>query len=168
MIIYYLDSSLNYGGQEIKTLSEAAALTARGHSITIVGRPKSKIVQHAKEMELKCRWLEMPNSLSPLAIWTLLRWIREDRVSILHSHSAKDAWISGIAARLSGKRPTIFRTRHITTPIKHRIAYNWLPDYLVVISCAMRNNFTSRAWDRPGENSFNHAMRRSASIRLLT
>ena len=101
MIIYYLDSSLNYGGQEIKTLSEAAVLTARGHSITIVGRPKSKIVQHAKEMELKCRWLEMPNSLSPLAIWTLLRWIREDQVSILHSHSAKDAWISGIAARLS-------------------------------------------------------------------
>jgi glycosyltransferase involved in cell wall biosynthesis len=142
MVIYYLDSSLNYGGQEIKTLSEAAALTARGHSITIVGRPKSKIVQHAKEMELKCRWLEMPNSLSPLAIWTLLRWIREDQVSILHSHSAKDAWISGIAARLSGKRPTIFRTRHITTPIKHRIAYSWLPDYLVVISCAMRNSFT--------------------------
>jgi hypothetical protein len=41
MVIYYLDSSLNFGGQETKTLSEAAALTARGHSITIVGRPGS-------------------------------------------------------------------------------------------------------------------------------
>ena len=49
MVIYYLDSSLNYGGQEIKTLSEAAALTARGHSITIVGRPKSQIVQHEED-----------------------------------------------------------------------------------------------------------------------
>ena len=28
--------------------------------------------------------------------------------------------------------------------------------------------FYLRAWDRPSENSFNHAMRRSASLRLLT
>ena len=151
MVIYYLDSSLNFGGQETKTLSEAAALTARGHSLTIVGRPGSKIVQHAKEMELKCRLLEMPNSLSPVAIWTLWRWIREDQVSILHSHSAKDAWISGLAARLSGNRPTIFRTRHITNPIKHRIAYSWLPDYLVVISCAMRDGFISEHRVDPGK-----------------
>src|SRR5580704_4793994 len=142
MVIYYLDSSLNYGGQELKTLSEVAALAARGHSITIVGRPKSRIVEHAKEMGIKWRSLEMRNSLSPVAIWTLWHWIREDQVSILHSHSGKDAWISGIAARLSEIRPTTFRTRHITAPIKHRIAYSWLPDYLVVISCAMRNSFT--------------------------
>ena len=151
MVIYYLDSSLNFGGQETKTLSEAAALTARGHSLTIVGRPRSEIVRHAKEMELKCRLLEMPNSLSPVAIWTLWRWIREDQVSILHSHSAKDAWISGLAARLSGNRPTIFRTRHITNPIKHRIAYSWLPDYLVVISGAMRDRFISEHRVAPGK-----------------
>ena len=91
------------------------------------------------------------NSLSPVAIWTLWRWIREDQVSILHSHSAKDAWISGLAARLSGNRPTIFRTRHITNPIKHRIAYSWLPDYLVVISGAMRDRFISEHRVAPGK-----------------
>jgi glycosyltransferase involved in cell wall biosynthesis len=144
MVIYYLDSSLNFGGQETKTLAEAAALTARGHSVTIVGRAASKIVRHAREMKLTCRSLEMPNSLSPAAIWTLWRWIKEDQVGILHSHSAKDSWISGLAARLSGNRPTIFRTRHITNPIKHRIAYSWLPDYLVVISSAMREGFISK------------------------
>jgi glycosyltransferase involved in cell wall biosynthesis len=81
----------------------------------------------------------------------LWRWIREDQVSILHSHSAKDAWISGLAARLSGIRPTIFRTRHITNPIKHRIAYSWLPDYLVVISCAMRDGFITEHRVDPGK-----------------
>jgi glycosyltransferase involved in cell wall biosynthesis len=151
MVIYYLDSSLNFGGQETKTLSEAAALTARGHSVTIIGRPGSKIVQHAKEMALQFRLLEMRNSLSPMAIWTLWRWIREDQVDILHSHSAKDAWISGLAARLSGNRPTIYRTRHITNPIKHRIAYSWLPDYLVLISCAMRDDFISKHKVDPGK-----------------
>jgi glycosyltransferase involved in cell wall biosynthesis len=143
MVIYYLESSLNLGGQEVKTLAEAQALTERGHSVTIVAQPDSKILGRAKKIGLEHRSLEMPNSLWPPALWLLKRWVHQDRVDILHAHSGKDAWLAGIAARLPGRRPAIFRTRHITNPIKHRLAYSWLPDHLVVITRAMRERFVN-------------------------
>jgi glycosyltransferase involved in cell wall biosynthesis len=143
MVIYYLESSLNLGGQEVKTLAEADALGKRGHSVTIVAQSDSKILRRAKEIGLRHRFLEMPNSLWPPALWRLKRWIHQDRVDILHAHSGKDAWIAGIAGRMPGRRPAIFRTRHITNPIKHRAAYRWLPDYLVVITRAMAERFVN-------------------------
>jgi glycosyltransferase involved in cell wall biosynthesis len=143
MVIYYLESSLNFGGQEVKTVAEAAALVKRGHSVTIVAQADSKILRQAKEVGLRHRSLEMPNSLWPPALWRLKRWIHQDRVDILHAHSGKDAWIAGIAGRMPGRRPAILRTRHITNPIKHRAAYRWLPDYLVVITSAMAERFVN-------------------------
>ena len=143
MVIYYLESSLNFGGQEVKTLAEAEALVKRGHSVTIVAPAESKILRQAKEAGLRHRSLEMPNSLWPPTLWRLKRWIHQDRVDILHAHSGKDAWIAGIAGRIPGRRPAILRTRHITNPIKHHAAYRWLPDYLVVITRAMAERFVN-------------------------
>jgi glycosyltransferase involved in cell wall biosynthesis len=141
MIVYHLESSLNFGGQETRTLRESKAFVERGHQVTIVAPPGSKILDRARSIGLRVRSLEMPNSLWPRAILTLRRWIREDRVQILHAHSSKDAWIAAIAARLSRRRPGVIRTRHITNPIKHRFAYAYLPDRLMVISQPMRDRF---------------------------
>jgi glycosyltransferase involved in cell wall biosynthesis len=57
------------------------------------------------------------------AVGRLVRLIRGERVSIVHTHSSIDGWLGGMAARLA--RVPVVRTRHVSIPIRR----GWNPVY---------------------------------------
>ena len=66
------------------------------------------------------------------------------RPDIVNTHSGRDTLLAGLAARLlfsrSVPRPRVVRTRHLILPITSRISYSGLPDHVVTVSRAVREN----------------------------
>ena len=57
----------------------------------------------------------MHKGLNISAILQLVKIIKNEQISIVHTHSSVDHRLAGIAARISGK--PIVRSRHLSTPI---------------------------------------------------
>lgn len=135
LTILHTESSLGWGGQEIRILEEAKGLRRRGHRITIVCQPESELSIRAKEVGLEVRTLFMEKISYPLALLRLLRIIEDYNVDILNTHSSRDSWFASIAGRLSKRKPAIIRTRHLSTPISKssisRFLYESLPNRVI-------------------------------------
>ncbi|MBV6468444.1 glycosyltransferase family 4 protein [Nitrospirales bacterium NOB] len=117
-------------------LEEAARFRARGYRITFVCNPGAALAQRAAAQGIPTLPLPMRQSYdlpSMLRFWALLG---RHQVDILHTHSSKDHWICGPAARRRGI--PIVRTRHIGTPVKTNpfssFVYTALSDRLLTSS----------------------------------
>jgi glycosyltransferase involved in cell wall biosynthesis len=72
------------------------------------------------------------------ALVALVRLIRRERVSLVHTHSSIDAWLGGTAARLC--RVPVVRTRHVSIAIRRSLnpVYRWLADRVITSGEAIR------------------------------
>lgn len=107
---------MGFGGLEIRMLEEAAEFKARGYELTFVCNRGAQLAERAQTQGIATVTLSMRQSYelpSMLRFWKLLG---RHKVDVLHTHTSKDHWICGPAARLRGV--PIVRTRHIGTPIK--------------------------------------------------
>jgi glycosyltransferase involved in cell wall biosynthesis len=141
--ILHTESSLGWGGQEIRILEEAKGLTKRGYRVIIACQPESKISVKAKEVGLKVITLSMNKISYPLAILRLKKIIEDFSVDILNTHSSRDSWLGSIAGWLSKKRPVILRTRHLSTNVSKglmsRVLYEILPHRVITTGESIRN-----------------------------
>lgn len=140
--ILHTESSLGWGGQEIRILEEAKGLRGRGHRIIILCQPESKLSAKAKEVGLEVIAFSMRKISYPVALLRLLRVIEDYNVDILNTHSSRDSWLASIAGRLSKRKPVILRTRHLSTPISKsplsRFLYERLPHRVITTGEAIR------------------------------
>ncbi|MBI5188683.1 MAG: glycosyltransferase family 4 protein [Nitrospirae bacterium] len=132
--ILHTESSLGWGGQEIRIINESLGMLKRGHKIYIATPKKSMIFNRAKDANITAFPLSFKKkNLSHILKLTTL--IREKRIDVVNTHSSSDSWIGTIAARLSRLKPLILRTRHLSTPIGRntlsRLIYNILPDAVI-------------------------------------
>ncbi|MCC2640186.1 MAG: glycosyl transferase group 1 [Nitrospira sp.] len=114
--VWHTSASTGFGGLEIRMLEEAAGFNARGYQLTFVCNPGSPLARRAGDQNMAMIPLPMRQSYeirSMARFWSLLG---RHHVDILHTHSSKDHWICGPAARLRGV--PIVRTRHIGTAVK--------------------------------------------------
>jgi glycosyltransferase involved in cell wall biosynthesis len=72
------------------------------------------------------------------AAFALQRLIRQEQVSIVHTHSSVDGWVGGLAARAAGV--PVVRTRHVSIRIRRRWnpVYRWLADRVITSGEAIR------------------------------
>lgn len=140
--VWHTSASMGFGGLEIRMLEEAAGFNARGYQLTFVCNPGAPLAQRAGEQNIATIPLHMRQSYqvpSMVRFWSLLR---QHHVDILHTHSSKDHWICGPAARLRGL--PIVRTRHIGTPVKTNpvssLIYTALSDRLLTSSADSRHD----------------------------
>ena len=145
--IVHTESSMGWGGQEIRILTEAEGLAARGHRITLVTPPGANIYR-----EGKARGLEVV----PLAIGrkkisgvtALLPWLRNNLPDVINTHSSTDAWLAAVACRFLDRPPAIVRTRHISTPVLDNFATRWLYStatrHIVTTGERLRNELIDR------------------------
>jgi glycosyltransferase involved in cell wall biosynthesis len=80
----------------------------------------------------------MAGPFDPRALLGLVRLIRRERVSLVHTHSSVDAWLGGMAARLC--RVPVVRTRHVSIGIRRgpNPVYRWLADRVITSGEAIR------------------------------
>jgi glycosyltransferase involved in cell wall biosynthesis len=150
LTILHTESSMGWGGQEIRIMQESLGMTKRGHRIIIAAPKKSIISKRAKDAGINTFPAHFQKR-NPISVLKLLSLINRERPDIINTHSSSDSWITTIAARLSTSRPKIIRTRHLSTPISRsylsRLLYDLLPDAVITTGEEIRqrmiyyNNF---------------------------
>lgn len=136
MNILHTEASPGWGGQELRILREAEGMRARGHQVILALKEHGGLVKPAREAGFLVYELPFKKARAITVFYQLMRLIRKHGITHLNTHSSLDAWIGGIAGKISGCR--VIRTRHLSTPIRKgwnsRLLYNWLAD-AVVTTC---------------------------------
>ncbi|HEX4859239.1 MAG TPA: glycosyltransferase family 4 protein [Usitatibacteraceae bacterium] len=127
LAILHTESSLGWGGQEIRILSEAEGLIGRGHRITLLAPQHSEIHAAALRRGVPVCALDI-SAKRPMALFRLRNWLNANGrgFDVINTHSSTDAWLVALASRLLAGMPPTVRTRHVSTPINRRAATRWL------------------------------------------
>jgi len=123
--IVHTESSLGWGGQEMRILSEAQGLIRRGHDVSLLCAPQARI--HAEAPNWGVPALALPLGKKRLeGLRALLAWLRANRVDIVNTHSSTDSWLAALALQILGRPAPIVRTRHISAPVPRGPLSRWL------------------------------------------
>jgi glycosyltransferase involved in cell wall biosynthesis len=125
LFIVHTESSLGWGGQEIRILSEAQGLIGRGHQVTLLCPPESRI--HAEAAAWKVPVVAVPIARKrPAGVRALFRWLKRHRCDVVSTHSSTDSWLAAIALLALGRPYPMVRTRHISAPVPRNLPTRWL------------------------------------------
>src|SRR5437879_2963320 len=118
--VLHTESSVGFGGQEMRIIAESRWLIAHGWPATIVGQPGARLLAEAERASVPALAVRMRGAWDLAAVAALRRLIRAHDVGLVHTHSSVDAWVAGLAAR--SLAIPIVRSRHVTIPIPRRRA----------------------------------------------
>ena len=125
MRIVHTESSLGWGGQEIRILSESQGLARRGHDIELVCPPEARIFSEAPAWGLTA--IPLPIARKNLKAFLSLRgWLKAHRCDVVSCHSSTDSWLSALALRSLGRPYPMVRTRHISAAVPRDPLTKWL------------------------------------------
>ncbi|MFH1066526.1 MAG: glycosyltransferase [bacterium] len=135
--ILHTECSTGWGGQEIRIFSEMEAMQKRGHYVLLAAPERSTICKRCRDAGFPVFAFHDEKWRYPVAIMELARLFRRQKVQIVNTHSSRDGWIGGLAARLA-RVPLIIRSRHIDVTYPNRflsrIAYGRLPHLVLTTS----------------------------------
>jgi glycosyltransferase involved in cell wall biosynthesis len=125
MKILHTESSLGWGGQEIRVLTEARGVAGCGHEVAIAAPPEARIYEAAADYGVDR--IALPIGRKNLRGLAAMRHaLARARYDVVNTHSSTDSWLVAVTCRLSGPRPAIVRTRHISAPVPRNAATRWL------------------------------------------
>jgi len=123
--ILHTESSLGWGGQEIRVLTEARGVARLGNAVTLAAPAESCIFGEAKSYGVEA--LAVPigrKSIGGLLAMTAL--LRRRDFDVINTHSSTDSWLAALATLSLRRAPPIVRTRHISAPLHRNLATRWL------------------------------------------
>ena len=124
MKILHTEASLGWGGQEIRILTEAAGMIARGHAVELACPAEARIFAEAPRHGVPAHAVPIGRkSLSGLL--AMRRFLRAHPCDVVNTHSSTDTWLAALAS-LGWSAPPLVRTRHISAPVPDNRATRWL------------------------------------------
>jgi glycosyltransferase involved in cell wall biosynthesis len=125
--IVHTESSCGWGGQEIRILTEAEGMMARGHQVTLVCPPQARIHAAAEARGIPLAGLTIARK-NLAGFRALRRWLAThgQAVDIVNTHSSTDAWLTALACASLRGAPPMVRTRHVSSPVKRNRPTLWL------------------------------------------
>src|ERR1700744_3275083 len=134
--ILHSESSMGWGGQEVRVFAELEWMRAHGHWVDLAAHPASEIARRAREAGMTFYALRTHKALLPFEAVRLAAWLLANRVQIVNTHSSNDGWLAGLAARLTAAR--LIRSRHIEVDYPNRFwsgfAFRTLPHHVITTS----------------------------------
>jgi len=110
--ILHLNSMLKGGGTDDRSVRIAHALVEQGHAVWMAGPAGREFSEVADRLGVPFHPLS--NGLLRLSlIRGAAKFMRRERVQIIHARHGRDYWPAILAARLSGVRPKIVLSRHL-------------------------------------------------------
>jgi len=139
--VLHTESSVGWGGQEMRILLEAGAMQDRGHRVLIACAPDCRLAACARAAGLGVAGIPFRSALDWRAIRSVRRVLRDERVDIVNTHSFIDGWAAAVAAGLV-RGVKVIRTRHLANPVSDRPLTRWLytrrTDALITTGEALR------------------------------
>ncbi len=135
--IVHSEASLGWGGQEHRTMAELTGFHRRGCQVSLIAHPQSQIMARAKVAGIRTHACTFDRRLLPYDVLRLALWLRREKIQIVNTHSSRDAWLLGMAARLAFT-PLVLRTRHIDvidrSPRVSRYKFTLMADHTLTTS----------------------------------
>jgi glycosyltransferase involved in cell wall biosynthesis len=125
MHIVHTEASLGWGGQEIRILTEASGMFARGHRVTLLCPPEARIYAEAAACGVPVVALPIGRK-NPAGLLAMRGWLGANRADVVNTHSSTDTWLAAIACATLNAPPPLVRTRHISAAVPNNIATRWL------------------------------------------
>lgn len=149
MNVLFISSSRTRGGGEVWLSQICRGLIARGHDISVVCQPGSKLEGHLGTIPVRLFRLRMAGDFNPFTILRLYRIIRRNGIDIVRANMEKELRLGGIAALMA--RVPIIVSREVDFPIKNKIInryfYNRVARGIMVNSHATHNTLlVSAPW----------------------
>jgi glycosyltransferase involved in cell wall biosynthesis len=133
--IAHTESSINMGGQELRILRQIRWLLDNGHSAWLLAREDSVIYQEGLKRGLPLCAVPFRGSVNPRAIFTVLNFVRREKIDLIDCHSCRDA-STVIFAKLLGI--PVIRSQHICKRLKddffHRLIWTTGCRHIIVNS----------------------------------
>lgn len=147
--VLHTEWSDGWGGQEIRILNEMLAVRERGVEVFLACREDALIKEKAKEHEIPVFILPFRGNADLVTLYKLIQIIREHDIDIINTHSGKDTWVGGLAARLAGAK--FIRTRHLSNPIRSSRTnfINELAHFIFTTGESVRSDMIDRNRIRP-------------------
>ena len=125
LAIVHTESSLGWGGQELRILSEAQGLIGRGHAVTLLCPAEARIHAEAPAFGVPVQALPIARK-RVRGLRALIDWFRNNRYDVLNTHSSTDSWLGALAMLTLGRPLPIVRTRHISARVPRNAMSRWL------------------------------------------
>ncbi len=125
--ILHTESSIGWGGQEIRILTEMEGMQRRGHRVHLLTADTADILPAAKARGLAADGLPIAYKKLPSLV-AMRRWLLRNAATfdVVNTHSSTDAWLVALAGTRIARMPPTVRTRHVSTPINNSWTTRWL------------------------------------------
>src|SRR6202011_5172895 len=129
--VLHTEASPGLGGQEVRTLNEARWTAERGWRVLLAVQPDGRLLDRAREAGVETAAIRMRGPLDPLGLAGLVPLVRPERVVLGHTHSAIDACLGGMGARLC--RVPVVSARDVSIAVRRGVnpVYRWLADRVI-------------------------------------
>ena len=112
MNILQISSASSFGGGERYVADLTNSLIARGHSLFAALRPGSPLIRHLQLPTERILILPLRNALDVPSAHELERFVRRQRIDVVHAHMARDYSLASYAARRN-RQTKFIATRHV-------------------------------------------------------
>jgi glycosyltransferase involved in cell wall biosynthesis len=123
--ILHTESSLGWGGQEIRVLGEARGMRRRGHDVHLAASAESRIAREAARYEVPCTTAAIAKK-RPGGVFAMRGVLDRGQFDVVNTHSSTDTWLAALACLTLAAPPAIVRTRHISAPMPANASTRWL------------------------------------------
>lgn len=136
--VLHTEWSDGWGGQEIRIINEMLAVRERGVEVFLACRDHAMIRRRAEENKIKVFVFPFRGSIDIKTLFLLKGIIAKNQIDIVNTHSGKDTWVGGFAAKLAGAK--FIRTRHLSNKIRpSRLNFiNEMADYIITTGESVR------------------------------
>src|SRR5947207_2706584 len=104
MRILHTEASNGWGGQEIRILREAEGMRKRGHEVLMAVVAGGQLVQRARDAGFTVFEVPFDKCHAISTLYQLIRIIKKQKIDIVNTHSSLDAWIGGLAGKVTGTK----------------------------------------------------------------
>ena len=136
--VLHTEWSDGWGGQEIRIINEMIAVREQGVEVCLACTDHAQIKQKALDNDIQVFTLPFRGNADFKTLFGIKKIIQENQIDIVNTHSGKDTWVGGLAAKLAGVK--FIRTRHLSNPIKSsKLNFiNELGDYIFTTGESVR------------------------------
>lgn len=144
MKIVQVSSASSLGGGERYIVDLTNALSARGHELYAVLRPRSPLADQLRLPSERIKILPLRNALDALSARQLVHFVSQHRIDVIHAHMARDYSLAAYAAKRNPGTKFIV-TRHVLFPLNrlHRRTLS-LASCVIAVSEAVANQLRSQ------------------------
>ncbi len=116
MRILQINSAKNFGGGERHLVDLVQGLRGKGHQIFVALRQEAKWQGKLQIPSEKLFFLPLRNAFDVLSAWRLAKFIKREKIEVVHAHLARDYYLAALAVRFAPSAKFVL-TRHLLFPL---------------------------------------------------